>query len=570
VFLISLVTVTYAIGVDESVSLSSRADNELGNQNNVFQTEVDEMDFDYIARNPGAVSVFPYSTTSDNSSWLHHFQCSLEPDSTRIFNSDANFAKLFAPTCAEYIAAAFQYWRGTICFKVSIAKTPFHNGRLILSYDPSVAATTDTPYSRIGKAYTTILDISENSSVIVKIPFLSKFDYLSTYPALTTTNDTPNYNFISYGTFSIGALAPLLGPATVDTIVDVVVWKWVEDIELAVPTSVVDRVVGVDTTDPTYKIIIPDTGFYGYYVGTDTSVSELDRTFGNNTTLTFDSSQTAVVTDSGNTTTYTTTMGSFTIGGTLSFQIRQADGTWGTTIVGGGTERLSTLLIAPYYTARVLSNFSVDAAIQINLMNRDEENTIVFNNPKIDFSNLHSLQCIGERILNARQLLRSHREYRFSEADANFIPFTDHPTTLTYLYANNTYVDFFSHLYRFYRGGFSIKLLTRTNDTNTRVKSTLRFRNPINSMYYTGDYDNTPTHVTYPNLNPIHEVRIPYYAQTYRRVICNHSRNDLDYLIPEVKMEMSTIGDIYMAGDDNLSYGWLVGPPTMAQTLMSP
>jgi hypothetical protein len=34
--------------------------------------------------------------------------------------------------------------------------------------------------TRIGKAYSSILDLSENSSVIIKIPFLSKFDYLNT------------------------------------------------------------------------------------------------------------------------------------------------------------------------------------------------------------------------------------------------------------------------------------------------------------------------------------------------------------------------------------------------------
>jgi hypothetical protein len=308
--------------------------------------------------------------------------------------------------------------------------------------------------TRIGKAYSSILDLSENSSVIIKIPFLSKFDYLNTS---SNRSDVTNSFLTDFGTFSIGALAPLLGPATVDSTVDIVVWKWFEDLELAEPYSFTLRSHGLPPP--------------------------------------------------------------------------------------------------------------VESEIQINLMNRDEENTVIFNNPSIDNSLDHSVNNIGERIVNLRQLLRIHRPSYPLSADSIITPFRDVQITSTdgfTSYQNSDYVTFLSRMYRFWRGGFSLKVQA---DTGTWFRSQIFVGN-----FYTSPNShllkNTSSHTTFPAINPLHEVRLPFNSQTYRRVITDEfvNENNIDYSYSAISFESDsdTTHNTFIAGDDNLSYGWLVGPPVVS------
>nr|ULF99826.1 MAG: hypothetical protein 2 [Aparavirus sp.] len=546
---------TYSSNVDQSVVLASIPDNELGPQTKIFQTDVDEMDFDYIAKNPGVVSVFNYSNTSDNTSWLMHIPCSMYPFNSLATNIGDVASRVTAPTCSEYLASAFRYWRGTICFKISLAKTPFHNGRLILSFDPSNSIS-DTPYSRIGKAYTSILDLSENSSIVIKIPFLSKFDYLNTY------SHSQSLDTISFGTFSIGALAPLLGPATVSSAVDVVVWKWAEDVEFSIPYTNFNACLGLNQSNPSITITIPSTGLYGWWSGpAPTNITASDFSSGNDETIVVlgagDDSVVICGSDPPAVVAVSTTHRLYVQD--VTYQVRQADGSW--SAATSATLDLSTVP-GPYYSVRIVSNFS--ANFQINLMNRDEENIIYFNNSNIDNGLLHSLDCIGERIKSVRTLLRMHR-LPFTKQSAG--PYANYPfgdflidTNISYLYRNFNYVLYFSRIFRFYRGGFSLKYIPASN-SNTVTLSKLQ-------MHTDGAHEDfstlsTHSHLTRDDLTA-HEIRIPFYSQTYRRVICDHSDNPhLDYSIPLAHVDLGADSYRAVAGDDQLSFGWLVGPPVI-------
>jgi hypothetical protein len=411
------------------------------------------MDINYICKNPGVVGIFQYSSTSDNNQWLYASQCDMVPDQMNE-NLTAGYRYMY-PTCAQYIAQLFKLWRGTVCFKISVAKTPFHNGRLVINFDPSILATTSTPYNVLGKTYTAILDLSENSSTIIKIPFLNENDYLN---VIEPVGDSVfDRRWTSFGVMRIGALAPLLGPATVDQSVDVVVWKWFEDVELAQPTG-----------DATY---------------------------------TYEPS---------------------------------------------------------------LENLETKAEIQINLMNRDQENIIIFNHAKIDNGLKHAEENIGERITNMRSFLRMHRETYRVEGGSTLSAFRSVKTSVAGIYNNFDYVTYLAHIYRFYRGGFSVKII---GSQGVYVRSQLR---RFNQSGKSGDTVLTPTHITYTALNPAHEIRIPFYSQTYRRVICDEYNNAvakrLPYSIPIVELGTDAPHQVFLAGDDNLSYGWLIGPPTILQT----
>lgn len=466
---------TYAESTDQSLVLATRPDNELGSLKDVFPTNDDEMDLQYVCANPGVVARYAYSASNDNNKWLGTLYCTPYPKTLDfdLFDNAALPNKISAigasPTCGEYVSQMFQLWRATICFKISVASTPFHNGRLVISFDPSNTPKA-TPRDVIGQTYTTILDLAENSSIIVKIPFISARDYLHTCPVKLGTMED-----VSMGSLSIGPLAPLLRPTTVPDTVDVLVWKWFEDVEFAVPVSTFNM------TSSTFR---PKT---------------LPEEEENDDEVTTDE------TDS-----------------------------------------------------------PIKAFIQINIMNRDSEKTIVFNNPIVDTSLKHATQCIGERIVNLRPLLRMQGyDGKLSAGATRLIPFSMTDTKKYTLSTFNvkSYQMMLSLMYRFYRGGFRYKIFTKPSDKN----------GCISSLAYGGSaalVDNEtvrPLHITYNQINPVHEISLPFYSEFYRRPI--HNANDdsgkNNYRFPFVWTAVGEEAEIYRSGDDNLTYGWLVGPPSM-------
>lgn len=552
---------TYSQNVDQSVILASQPDNELGPQTKVFQTEIDEMQFDYISANPGVISIFPYTATSDNSSWLLNIPCSIRPFNYNHSQTIGTHTTAVAsPTCAEYLGTLFKFWRGTMCFKISLAKTPFHNGRLILSFDPSNNIS-DTPFSRLGKAYTTVLDLSENSSVIIKIPYLSKFDYLNTFSL------SDDLNKISFGTFSIGAMAPLLGPATVSDAVDVVVWKWVEDVEFAVPYSYFNSCVGDDTSTPTITISLAPNVYGSFDYNLPETIDVTQGQLGGKIYYTIGTGAVGAVSANAASGELTLTTVDTLYGSTYTrYRMRLANGSWSDWFSLTSNLDLTTV-VGPFYLIEVDSQLTLNNNVdfQINLMNRDEENVIYFNNPSVDDSFIHSLDCVGEKLVNARALLRIHRGNSTITTSSYRSPFQEHPslaTNVAFLYDNQSYVIALSRMYRFYRGGFSYKIRSSTPVERNIQTSHLNFFDANSGKVV----NNTHSHSTFSDLSPFHEVRVPFYSQTYRRVICDERANSgtVDYTFPSVDFTGFNGNDaVLISGDDSLSYGWLVGPPTI-------
>jgi len=129
------------------------------------------------------------------------------------------------------------------------------------------------------------------------------------------------------------------------------------------------------------------------------------------------------------------------------------------------------------------------------------------------------------------------------------------------------YLDYLSYMYRFFRGGLRYKFFF----TNTPVSST----NTFNSVYFQtsifqngstyNNIDQGPSHITYPKLNPVHEVTVPYYSQ-YRKLPISVSPGErvmtLQYYANNA---MGT--KVLRSGADDFSYGWLMGTPQLSFSL---
>jgi hypothetical protein len=64
-------------------------------------------------------------------------------------------------------ALEFLYWQGTMVMKLQVACSNFHKGRLLVVYDPQVAATT----SESNIQYTYVMDIADQKELTIEIPW---------------------------------------------------------------------------------------------------------------------------------------------------------------------------------------------------------------------------------------------------------------------------------------------------------------------------------------------------------------------------------------------------------------
>lgn len=72
----------------------------------------------------------------------------------------------------------FSHWRGDIIFRIRIICTKFHRGRIRITYDPDGDIVTNVITSTT--SFTKIVDISKESDVTIRIPYMQAFAYLRT------------------------------------------------------------------------------------------------------------------------------------------------------------------------------------------------------------------------------------------------------------------------------------------------------------------------------------------------------------------------------------------------------
>lgn len=148
---------------------------------------------------------------------------------------------LVQQTPMSLVAQLFKSWRGDIIFTFRFIATPFHKGRVRISYDPfnaSVQSTADTGPVTFNK----IVDLGEETEVDVRIPYQQALAWCYTYndyvssryttstgPALTYADTFDN------GMISVKVLTLLTAPVTSSTVEMQVFVRAAENIEFANP-----------------------------------------------------------------------------------------------------------------------------------------------------------------------------------------------------------------------------------------------------------------------------------------------------------------------------------------------
>lgn len=122
------------------------------------------------------------------------------------------------PLC--YFGRMFDYWRGSIIYKIKIIKTQYHKGRFVISWDPNVSVIGVTNLETA--VYSKVVDLEMDDEIEFEIPYkaftpylkMNTGDYVNTtaLPILTLNKLFHN------GMFTVRVLNVLSGPAANPTI----------------------------------------------------------------------------------------------------------------------------------------------------------------------------------------------------------------------------------------------------------------------------------------------------------------------------------------------------------------
>jgi len=218
-------------GLDASVKLAACPDNMLEHGQHYFSSSVDEMSIDYVKAKSGCVhNNIPWTSAAAVGSTLYYWA-----------NSPACLHQEFAngqvfPTTLAFLASIFRFWRGSIKYRLSFAKTAFHTGRIRVTFIPSgVNVTSSTYVSEF--AHNWILDLSKSSELEFEIPYVSNTEW--TEVNLRDRNVLGN-NFL--GRFATGGIrievltALKVANASVSPTITGMLWhSGGSDLEFAVP-----------------------------------------------------------------------------------------------------------------------------------------------------------------------------------------------------------------------------------------------------------------------------------------------------------------------------------------------
>jgi hypothetical protein len=160
---------TNANGIDNSVKLAAMPDNGLTYSDSVFSSKVDEMDIAYIAKKS---SIF-----ADNIEWSNSqgpttilYQFPVAPGIMQ--DKYVGTSREIYPSTLAYLASMFSYWRGGLTYRLTVAKTAFHTGRLRITYHAGIS-TGASDSATFQNAYNWVLDLSVSSEISFTVPYVA-------------------------------------------------------------------------------------------------------------------------------------------------------------------------------------------------------------------------------------------------------------------------------------------------------------------------------------------------------------------------------------------------------------
>lgn len=216
----SLPYIANADGSSTSQPLALISQNEVVIDSGLQRTNIDEMDFGFIARQYAYHHMFTWSTSTPTDTNLD--SVAIQPSQyTTTYGKGTCFVPL------ALVQLHFRYWRGSIKFRFKMIKTEFHSGRIAVAFLPAYNATASSTVVTTGASqylYRQIVDIRETSEFEVCVPFVFPDIYADINSVL--------------GSLNVSVLDALTCPNTVTQSINFMVEICAgDDMEFAFPTS---------------------------------------------------------------------------------------------------------------------------------------------------------------------------------------------------------------------------------------------------------------------------------------------------------------------------------------------
>lgn len=617
---------THSRGIDNSVTIAAIQDNSLKSPFTSSFSNMDEMQLSYIAKKPAIIGVFPIKTTDKMDDII--FSEQVTPSFMFASKATIDTRPHYMMTPAQFLTTMFRYWHGTMCYKLSFAKTALHNCRVRVTYTTDWEAVQNAS-DVASNLYSNVLDLTTDTEITIRIPYIGNNLYKANY-SVDYASD------VSIGVIQLSIETPLIAPDTVDQQIEVVLWTWMEDAEFSIPEKLgAWRVMGDKGPGPTNKlqtIVASNTVRLGslerydlnFPIGlndmttltvfghdVDTPLRWTDfwfeqppdgttfRIYTNHTatsysTITFNEANlnfkgagnstwayenpgaeldkvadypahTTIRTD-GSKYTMLDLFGddSFDLGDKFSVTINNVTYNFVRDWVGqlvsaddaSAVEGIA-LPVGTQFIQQKSTNF------QISIEDNQRSNEFVYNNntENVNQGIERSKNTIGERIVNLRELSRMNR--RISTFNTVASTRYNFPRLAQYETTDYSLLRHISFIFRFWRGSLIRKIFNFEDPVKRlAVYSSIR---PTQET----SFSQLPFHVTYTDLNPIHETRVPFYCQ-YEHVPTNVSSEvfsdlNLDHALPDHTFQTSVDStlQIYQSAGDDFSFQFFIGPPPM-------
>jgi hypothetical protein len=208
-------------------------------------TSEDELGILHLAQKESFLVNTTWSTTNAVDDIL--FSSRINPQQ---FDTDGATQRKVYLTPMAWLSTMFNNWRGDLVFKLKIVASPFHKGRLRVSFDPAgySGANIYSDSNSSNVVFTSIVDLDGDNEIEFTIPYQQAVSYLATrsgntYPSSNinwSTSLTPTFNYdplYDNGLFTVRVATALTAPVASSTVSIQIFVKAGKNFELANPVD---------------------------------------------------------------------------------------------------------------------------------------------------------------------------------------------------------------------------------------------------------------------------------------------------------------------------------------------
>lgn len=213
---------THFNGDDSSVVIGADARNSIDIDTKLFAIEIDEMDINYVISVPMFLYSFKWNMSDTPGKVL--FQAPVTPG----FCPNSPNTTSVGTTYLNYVASMFEYWRGSLKYKLGFVANRFYQGTVGVAFLSGVFTITNPiPLDEIEAAPKVVCQVTDSTDCTFVVPYNISTPFLKVQLASLTSVGTKFTHAelldptISAGTLVIYVINGLTGPATVPDEIDV-------------------------------------------------------------------------------------------------------------------------------------------------------------------------------------------------------------------------------------------------------------------------------------------------------------------------------------------------------------